>query len=221
MVSIIVLTTELYSQSYNSKGIDTINLEEIKIIDNIPLSDNDIVSFYKNSNFSTIDNVMDRIAGVTLIRRGSYAQEPQMHGFSAGQVNITIDGMRVFGACTDKMDPVTSYVEPDNLKSMRIKHGTNGSKMGSTVGGSINMELKESYFSSGQLVNAKIGTGYSTISNGNSLNADINLSKNNWAIRVSSVYRKHNDYLDGNGENVQFTQYEKVNLTHHCKIFGF
>ena len=31
---------------------------------------------------------------------------------------VTIDGMRSVGACTDKMDPVTSYVEVSNLSKL-------------------------------------------------------------------------------------------------------
>ena len=45
--------------------------------------------------------------------------------------------MRIFGACTDKMDPVTSYVEVSNLSEATISSGQQGSCHGSTIGGSI------------------------------------------------------------------------------------
>ena len=54
---------------------------------------------------------------------------------------ITIDGMRIFGACTDKMDPVTSYVEVSNLSEATISSGQQGSCHGNTINGSI--DLKE------------------------------------------------------------------------------
>ena len=49
---------------------------------------------------STTENILSRMQGVTLIRRGAYGQEPMFRGLSNGQLNVTIDGMKVFGACT-------------------------------------------------------------------------------------------------------------------------
>ena len=44
-----------------------------------------------------------------MVKRGSYAWEPLINGMATERTVITIDGMRIFGACTDKMDPITSY----------------------------------------------------------------------------------------------------------------
>ena len=109
---------------------DTVNLEEVMVSANLPLNNNDVVDFYRKNHFATLDNINARLDGMSLIKRGAYALEPQLHGFSGGQLNVTIDGMKMFGACTDKMDPVTSYIEPTNLKNITIQQGTNGSLNG-------------------------------------------------------------------------------------------
>ena len=113
---------------------DTIFLKDITIYSTIPLDNKQIEKFYRTNYFSTIDNLTGHLDGVSLIKRGAYAMEPQMNGFSAGQLNITIDGMKIFGACTDKMDPVTSYLEPVNLKTITLAHGTNGNLHGNNIG---------------------------------------------------------------------------------------
>lgn len=59
---------------------------------------------------------------------------------------LTIDGMHVFGACTDKMDPVTSYVESNNLSTIDITSGQAGSMHGATVAGSIDLKRKSTPF---------------------------------------------------------------------------
>ena len=58
---------------------------------------------------------------------------------------VTIDGMRIFGACTDKMDPVTSYVEVSNLSEATISSGQQGSCHGNTIGGSIDLKTNIIY----------------------------------------------------------------------------
>src|SRR5690606_18392661 len=75
-------------------------------------------NFFRANKSATTEDILSRLPGVFLIRRGSFGQEPMLRGMTGGQINVTLDGMKMFGACTDKMDPVTIYVEPQNLKSM-------------------------------------------------------------------------------------------------------
>ena len=66
-----------------------------------------------------------------LIKRGAYAWEPVLNDMSSERLSVTIDGMRIFGACTDKMDPVTSYVDVSNLKEVHVSGGQQGAEQGS------------------------------------------------------------------------------------------
>ena len=59
----------------------------------------------------------------TLLSRANFAQEPVIRGLSGGQIGLVIDGMPVIGACVDKMDPSTSYVEADNLQRLELSKG--------------------------------------------------------------------------------------------------
>lgn len=64
---------------------------------------------------ATLDEYLQQSGAVEMIKRGGYAWEPNINNMSSERTVITIDGMRIFGACTDKMDPITSYVEISNL----------------------------------------------------------------------------------------------------------
>jgi iron complex outermembrane receptor protein len=191
---------------------DTVQLEEIRIAASVPLNERTVLDFHQSSNFSSIDRINERLDGIMLIRRGAYAMDPQMHGFSAGQINVTIDGMKMFGACTDRMDPVTSYLEPDNLKTLKINHGTAGNINGNTVGGSFDMLLREPAISQNPAFSITAGTGYETASNGVNANAAFELSREKWAFRSSGTYRNHDSYRAGDGNIVPFSQFSKVNL---------
>ena len=57
---------------------------------------------------ASIDEHLRELSHVSLVRRGSYAWEPIVNSMATERVSTTIDGMKIFYACTDKMDPVTS-----------------------------------------------------------------------------------------------------------------
>ncbi|MFJ1425576.1 hypothetical protein ACILD6_04660 [Capnocytophaga canimorsus] len=57
----------------------------------------------------SVEDYLQSSQNVNLIRRGAYAFEPVLNNMFSERSVVTIDGMRIFGACTDKMDPVTSY----------------------------------------------------------------------------------------------------------------
>ena len=117
------------------------------------------------------------------------------------------------------MDPVTSYVETDNLKSIKVLHGTAGSINGSTIGGSLDLLLIEPDLVKTDTFNISVGTGYSTVSRSTYNNAILSINRKNWATKISGIYRKSNSYKDGNGDIVPFTQYEKYNFHSSTNIY--
>ncbi|MFN3841478.1 MAG: TonB-dependent receptor plug domain-containing protein [Cyclobacteriaceae bacterium] len=167
-------------------------------------------NFYRTNPSSTTENILCHLPGMYLIRRGSYGQEPMVRGMASGQLSVTIDGMKMFGACTDKMDPVTIYVEPQNLKQIEVVPGVSGSFYGTTVGGAVNLLLAQPDFA--VPLGIQLGSSFFSASQGLASYAVVNKSYRNSAYRFSSVYRKHQNYRAGNGEIIPYTQYEKVNL---------
>ena len=71
----------------------------------------------QSKTLTSIDDYLQKSAKVDMIKRGAYAWEPIINSMPTERTLVTIDGMRIFGACTDKMDPITSYVEVSNLSS--------------------------------------------------------------------------------------------------------
>ena len=94
----------------------------------------------------SVDEFLSSSDNISFIKRGAYAWEPLLNNMSSERSTLTIDGMHVFGACTDKMDPVTSYVESNNLSAIDIKSGQQGSLHGATVAGSIDLKRKSTPF---------------------------------------------------------------------------
>jgi len=189
----------------------TLLLSEVLVRSELQQEDT-LQNFFRANKSATTEDILARLQGVYLIRRGSFGQEPMIRGMTGGQINLTIDGMKMFGACTDKMDPVSIYVEPQNLKSIDVSAGSSGSRLGSTVGGTVDMKLAEPQISSTHLF-GQAGTGFQSAAR--ALNSYINLNYSNTksAYYTSLNYRTANNYRSGGGEIIQYSQYNKINFS--------
>src|SRR5690554_3547240 len=124
-----------------------IEKDSIEILDEVKLT------FYVKKKIETdmkmavtVDEFLASSDNISFIKRGAYAWEPLLNNMSTERSTVTIDGMHVFGACTDKMDPITSYVESNNLATIDVTSGQAGSLHGATVAGSIDLKRKNTAF---------------------------------------------------------------------------
>ncbi len=194
----------------------TVCLSEIKIT---PVSGegDPVYNFYRPIKSFTTEEILSRLPALSMTRRSNFGMEPGIRGLSGSRMNVTLDGMKIFGACTDKMDPVTIYVEPQNLESFELGTGACGAEHGSTVGGSLDMKLKNPDFSSERSVNALAGTTYHSVSNSFFGFAGVDISNDRWAAKVNAVYRQSDNYKAGGAEVVPFSSYKKNNLSASLK----
>lgn len=191
-------------------AIFSVQLEEICITDTADIKDESF-NFYRNNKLANTEEILSRIRGVNLIKRGAYGLEPIVRNYSNGQTNVTIDGMRMYGACTDKMDPVSIYVEPSNLKSIQVAMGAAGAQEGSTIGGQISLKLREPEFLCHSKTNGSFGNSYLSVNNGFNTTFALQQSSKRLAYRINTTYRKAENYYSGNKISIPFSGYEKLN----------
>jgi len=159
----------------------------------------------------TVDEFLASSDQISFIKRGAYAWEPLLNNMSTERSVITIDGMHIFGACTDKMDPVTSYVESNNLSAIDIKSGQEGSLHGATVAGSIDLKRKSTPFSSENKWRGAYQTGLE-FNNKQFFNlGNVSYSGQRFVADGSVSFRKAGNYTDGNRAEVNHSQYNKFN----------
>lgn len=161
----------------------------------------------------SVDQFLASADNISFIKRGAYAWEPLLNNMSSERSTVTIDGMHIFGACTDKMDPITSYVESNNLSTIDIKSGQEGSLHGATVAGSIDLKRKSTPFSLERKWNGGYQSGFE-FNNKQFFNlGNISYSSNKFVAEGSISYRKADDYFDGNNDRVKHSQYKKFNTS--------
>jgi iron complex outermembrane receptor protein len=200
-------STICFAQKKEKDSISPIDLNEIIVI-----GKKTPVSQKQPKSLATVEEYLQQSSKVNMVRRGGYALEPIINSMATERTVITIDGMRIFGACTDKMDPVTSYVEISNLSEANIASGQQGSCHGPTIGGGI--DLKRTNLTQRELGwNGNLRTGYETNNQHKIIGTSIGYNNSSFYINTDFMYRDAENYKAGNDEEINFSQFTKYNLS--------
>jgi iron complex outermembrane receptor protein len=161
---------------------------------------------------ASIDEHLSELRNVSLVRRGSYAWEPVVNNMQTERLSTTIDGMKIFYACTDKMDPVTSYVESGNLQSISLNSGLDGNPQATgNIGGSLDLKLRKAGFDN-DAFHASASAGHEWNGHVQVYGADAALSSHRTYLNAGAFYRHADNYKVGGGDELQFSQFQKVNV---------
>ncbi len=161
---------------------------------------------------ASIDEHLSELRHVNLVRRGSYAWEPVVNNMQTERLSTTIDGMKIFYACTDKMDPVTSYVESGNLQSISLNSGLDGNPQATgNIGGSLDLKLRKAGFDSDPF-HASVSAGHEWNGHVQVYGADAALSSHRTYLNAGAFFRHADNYKVGGGDELQFSQFQKVNV---------
>jgi len=69
-------------------------------------------------------DLLKNINGVNTIRRGGHGLEAVIRGQNDQRLNTFLDGAMVYGACSAKMDPASTYANVNNYDSVTVIKGT-------------------------------------------------------------------------------------------------
>ncbi|WP_343487254.1 TonB-dependent receptor [Allomuricauda sp. d1] len=211
LLLIVISFTNSFGQTeevFHTDSILTVHLQEVILIKSRMPED-----YQKQAKpLAFIDDYLEKSHKVCMVKRGAYAWEPMVNSMTSERLSITIDGMRIFPACTDKMDPITSYVDVSNLQHAKITSGQEGAEIGSAIGGGIDLQLDKSGFEN-KGWQTSFESGFEANNMQRILGSEINYSDKMSYVDADIIYRKADNYAAGGGEEVAFSQFEKYNLS--------
>lgn len=161
---------------------------------------------------ASLDDYLQQSGIVTMIRRGGYAWEPVINNMASERTVVTIEGMHIFGACTDKMDPITSYVEISNLSEATVTSGQHGSSYGPTISGALDLKRSRTGLTTPGW-KTSVSTGFESNSSQKILGSAIGYTHNAFYIDTDVMYREAENYSAGNNREVPFSQFRKFNVS--------
>ncbi len=197
-----------------SQTSDTVEVR----LDHLELQDVVIIDTWKDEHAikpSTDDHQLELqlkgLKGINLISRGTFAQEVMYRGQADGRIQVKLNGMRIYSACTDRMDPSTSYVVANNLKSAEVSSACESHCSNAGLAGNLNLEIKVPTFDKEQKWRAGILQQYQ--SNTRGFNTAVNLENNTdkLAWRINGSWQHNNNYSAGGGKVVEYSQNQKQN----------
>lgn len=207
MIAVLLATASSYAQEIDKDSISTENLKEVIVIGQKATLDKK-----QSKSLATVEEYLENSPKINMIKRGGYAWEPLLNNMPSERTLITIDGMRIFGACTDKMDPITSYVEISNLSEASILSGQQGGIHGSTIGGGIDLKRQRGTFKDDGW-HGSAQAGYETNNNLKIGGLATQYSDSTFYFDAAIMARDADNYYAGNREEVLYSQYSKYNIS--------
>lgn len=167
---------------------------------------------------NSTDDLLQRSSQITMIRRANFALEPTIRGLSNERTNITIDGMHIFGACVDKMDPASNYIEIQNIEALDVCTPQNHCG----CGGNNRIDFKTTKSNYVDKFSLSLDSYYASAANNIVNGIKSNYSNENFSNSSNFIYKNANDYRAGDGKVLGNSGYSKFNFTNdsYFKING-
>lgn len=193
---------------------DTIHLNSVEIV-GTPLQV--LVKIDKKSidqlPVPDVGMMLRDVPGVNGIKKGGSSIDPVIRGFRFSQLSVMADdGLRVEGGCPNRMDPVTSHIESDDIQSIDIIKGPYALCYGPVLGGTVRLNTFKPVPYDHFQVHAKLRTSLSNNPLGVNQYAMLHGGGKVFYFGVSASYKDYGNYTDGDGNEVS-SSFRKYNFS--------
>ena len=214
LLSLLLVGSQVASaQMASSPDTVSVKLDHLQLADAVVLDD--WMHGHHHQNSATehqLEMQLKQLKGINLISRGSFAQEVVYRGQQDSRIQVKLNGMRIYSACTDRMDPATSYIVANNLQSAEVSSSCESHCSNSGLAGNVNLKLKKASFNQDKDWRWGMEQQYHTNTQGLQTGLNLESQAGNLAWRVNGTWQKHNNYSAGGGMEVSNSQNQKVNV---------
>ena len=179
-------------------------LEAISVNEKIDTKIVENVSGAEVKSADLADALNKNVPSISLIRRSGIANDIILRGQKRDNINITIDGAKICGACVNRMDPPTSHVVTHAIENVEVREGPFDIEEFGVLSGSVKVTTKKPTKKlTGELgINAG-SFGYKKLS------GTVSGGSDKVRMLFSASAEESKQYEDGNGNNFaeQLTNY--------------
>lgn len=185
---VLALTTSLFAE--------TAQMEKITIEEKINTQIVKDVSGEEIKSADLAEALEKKLPSVNIIRRSGIANDILLRGQKRDDINVIVDGTKVYGACVNRMDPPTSHILTNNIDVVEVREGPFDVENFGTLSGLVNIKtVKPTQELKGE-ISANAGSfGYHKFS------GKISGGSEKVRVLISASQEQSDQYKDGNGDD--------------------
>jgi iron complex outermembrane receptor protein len=154
----------------------------------------------RESSARDVGEALAKLMGMSKIRKGGVANDLVLRGFQQDNINVQIDGARIYGACPNNMDPPAFHVDFAEVQEVQISKGAFDVRNHGSLGGGVNIVSKRA--EPGFRITPNLGIGSFGFFNPS---VTATASNEHAAFSAGHSWRRSDPYRDGSGR--RFTEY--------------
>jgi len=151
----------------------------------------------RESSAKDVGEALTKLEGIWKIRKGAIANDVVLRGFSKDNINVLIDGSRVYAACPNRMDPPAFHVDFSEVERIEIIKGPFDVRHQGSMAGLVNIITKKPEEGFRIKLNASAGS-FNFIN----LSPVVSYADDKLGILVGYSYRYSKPYKDGDGRRI-------------------
>ncbi len=142
----------------------------------------------------------DSEPGLSLVRKAGMSNDLVIRGLGGDDVSVTLDGRKIYCACSNRMDPPLSHAIAENAERVEVAAGPFSLKRSGSLGGHINVVSAEIRSGEHGRFEGRDGSFKET-----AFSAWASAGTETLAVRVQGAWLSSDPYENGDG--VQFTDF--------------
>lgn len=140
------ITLYIFFKVFQIQGLaETITLEEIVVSGEREIIPEECLEVreVRETPARDVGEALKVIEGINSIRKGAIANDIVLRGFKGDNLNVFIDGMRIYGACPNRMDPNSFHIDFAEIEEISVLKGPFDVKNPGSLGGVVEIKTME------------------------------------------------------------------------------
>jgi len=151
----------------------------------------------RESSAKDVGEALTKLEGIWKVRKGGIANDVVLRGFYRDNINVLIDGDRVYAACPNRMDPPAFHVDFSQVEKIEVIKGPFDVRHQGSMAGLVNIITKKPEKGFHLKLNASAGS-FNFIN----LSPVVSYADDKLGILVGYSYRYSKPYKDGDGKRI-------------------
>ncbi len=140
--------------------------------------------------------LVQEVPNISLVRRSGIANDIILRGQKKDNINVLVDGGKIYGGCPNRMDPPTSHIMTNNISSIKIIEGPYDVENFGTLSGGVYVTTKKPTKDISGEVSFNMGSW-----NYKKAAATISGGTDSMRLLLSASTESSDQYEDGDGNN--------------------